>query len=51
VLDEGAASGAELLIMASHGRTGLSAVFTGSVASKVVGRYAGPILLVRAPDA
>ncbi|HLY21507.1 MAG TPA: universal stress protein [bacterium] len=51
VLDEAAASGAELLIMASHGRTGLSAVFTGSVASKVVGRYAGPILLVRAPDA
>lgn len=50
VLDHAAASGAEMLIMASHGRTGLSAVFTGSVASKVVGRYAGPILLVRAPD-
>lgn len=49
VLDEAAASGAPLLIMATHGRTGLSAVFTGSVASKVVGRYPGPILLVRAP--
>jgi nucleotide-binding universal stress UspA family protein len=51
VLDEAAASGTELLIMASHGRTGLDAVFTGSVASKVVGRRAGPVLLVRAPDA
>lgn len=49
VLDEVAASGADLLIMASHGRTGLSAVLTGSVASKVVGRYAGPVLLVRVP--
>jgi nucleotide-binding universal stress UspA family protein len=49
VLNEVAASGAELLIMASHGRAGLSAVLTGSVASKVVGRYAGPVLLVRAP--
>jgi nucleotide-binding universal stress UspA family protein len=36
--------------MASHDRTGVSAVFTGSVASKVVGRYAGPILLVRVPE-
>lgn len=50
VLSQAAASGDELLIMASHGRTGLSAVLTGSVASKVVGRYAGPILLVRAPE-
>jgi nucleotide-binding universal stress UspA family protein len=52
VLDAAAASGADrigLLIMATHGRTGLEAVFTGSVASKVVGRYAGPVLLVRAP--
>ena len=49
VLGEVAASGAELLIMASHGRTGLSAVLTGSVASKVVGRYDGPVLLVRVP--
>lgn len=51
VLGQAAASGAELLIMATHGRTGLSAVFSGSVASKVVGRYARPILLVQAPDA
>jgi nucleotide-binding universal stress UspA family protein len=52
IVDEAAASAAErvgLLIMSTHGRTGLSAVFTGSVASKVVGRYAGPVLLVRAP--
>jgi nucleotide-binding universal stress UspA family protein len=50
VLDEASGSGAEMLIMASHGRTGVSAVFTGSVASIVAGRYAGPILLVRAPQ-
>lgn len=50
VVDEAARSGADLLIIASHGRTGLDAVLTGSVASKVVGRYAGPVLLVRARD-
>ena len=50
VVDEAARFRADLLIMASHGRTGLDAVFTGSVASKVVGRYAGPVLLVRARD-
>lgn len=50
IVDETARSGVDLLIMASHGRTGLNAVFTGSVASKVAGRYAGPVLLVRARD-
>jgi nucleotide-binding universal stress UspA family protein len=52
VLNAASATGADrtgLLIMATHGRTGLGAVFTGSVASKIVGRYAGPVLLVRAP--
>lgn len=48
VLDEARRFGADLLVMASHGRTALDAVFTGSVTSKVVGRYAGPVLLVRA---
>jgi nucleotide-binding universal stress UspA family protein len=51
ILDEAASWGADLLIMASHGRTGVDAAFTGSVGSKVVGRYAGPVLLVRAPGA
>lgn len=50
VVDEAARSGADLLIIASHGRTGLNAVLTGSVASKVVGRYVGPVLLVRAGE-
>jgi nucleotide-binding universal stress UspA family protein len=52
VLEQAAAAGADrsgLIIMATHGRTGLEAVFTGSVASKVVARYTGPVLLVRAP--
>jgi nucleotide-binding universal stress UspA family protein len=39
---------AELIVMATHGRAGLDAVFSGSVASRVVARFARPLLLVRA---
>ena len=38
----------DLIVLASHGRTGLDALFTGSVASRIIGRKIRPLLLVRA---
>ena len=40
--------GADLVAMASHGRTGLARVFYGSVAAGVLHQVDRPILLVRA---
>lgn len=39
--------GADLLILGSHGRSGLSRVFLGSVAEKVVRHAPCPVLVVR----
>ncbi len=41
---------ADLIAMASHGRTGLSHVFYGSVASGVLHRADRPLLLIRSRD-
>lgn len=41
---------ADLIAMASHGRTGLSRVFYGSVAAGVLNRVDRPLLLIRAAD-
>lgn len=41
--------GADLIVMATHGRSGMSAVWAGSVATRIVARCRRPILLVRAP--
>ncbi len=38
----------DLIVLASHGRTGLAALLTGSVAPRITGRRIGPLLLVRA---
>jgi nucleotide-binding universal stress UspA family protein len=38
----------DLIVLASHGRTGLDALFAGSVASRIAGRKIRPLLLVRA---
>jgi nucleotide-binding universal stress UspA family protein len=38
----------DLIVLASHGRTGLDALLTGSVASRIAGRRFRPLLLVRA---
>jgi nucleotide-binding universal stress UspA family protein len=38
----------DLIVLASHGRTGLDALLTGSVASRIAGRRIRPLLLVRA---
>ena len=42
--------GADLIAMASHGRTGLSQVFYGSVAAGVLHRIDRPLLLIRSRD-
>lgn len=47
ILDEERAAGMGLIAMATHGRTGLSRLFLGSVASSVLRRGGLPLLLVR----
>jgi nucleotide-binding universal stress UspA family protein len=37
----------DLIVMSSHGRTGLRRIFAGSIAEKVLRSTTGPILLVR----
>jgi nucleotide-binding universal stress UspA family protein len=39
----------DLIVMGSHGRTGLGRLLMGSVAEQVVRRAACPVLIVRAP--
>jgi nucleotide-binding universal stress UspA family protein len=51
VLDLAEQHDADLLIMASHGRAGLDAILTGSVAPRIAGRVGRPLLLVRAGEA
>lgn len=43
-------SGADLIAMASHGRSGLKRVFYGSVAAGVLQRVDRPLLIVRSRD-
>jgi nucleotide-binding universal stress UspA family protein len=47
VLEIAARCGVEMIIMATHGRTGLDAAFTGSAESRVVAKFSRPIGLVR----
>jgi nucleotide-binding universal stress UspA family protein len=42
---------ADLVVMATHGRTGLDAVLSGSVASRIAAKFPRPLLLVRSPRA
>lgn len=42
--------GADLIVMGTHGRTGLAHVFLGSVAERTLRRAPCPVLGVRAPD-
>jgi nucleotide-binding universal stress UspA family protein len=41
---------ADLIAMASHGRTGFSRVFYGSVAAAILNQTEKPLLLIRAVD-
>ena len=45
-----AAKGVDLVVMGTHGRTGLSRVFLGSVTDKVVQRSTAPVLTIRGSD-
>ena len=42
---------ADLVVMGTHGRQGVSRFFLGSVASRVISTVACPVLTVRAPSA
>ena len=40
--------GADLIVMGSHGRTGLGRLLLGSVAEQVIGKAVCPVLVVKA---
>lgn len=50
ILEVAERENAELIAMASHGRTGLARAFYGSVAAGVMNQADRPILLIRAAD-
>ena len=50
ILDAADREGADIIGMASHGRTGMSRVFYGSVAAGVLHSVDRPLLLVRSRD-
>jgi nucleotide-binding universal stress UspA family protein len=47
IVRDAEAAGADLIIVGSHGRTGLSRMLLGSVAERVVRLAASPVLVVR----
>lgn len=51
LLDFAEREGVDLIVMASHGRTGLSRLLMGSVAEAVVRRARCPVLIVKQPAA
>ncbi len=50
IIDTAERENVDLIAMASHGRTGLSGVFYGSVAAGVLHRIDRPLLLIRSLD-
>ena len=51
ILDEACDSGESLVVMATHGRSGVGRWAMGSVADRVVRHCSGPVLVVRPSDA
>jgi nucleotide-binding universal stress UspA family protein len=47
ILDTARRRDARMIAMATHGRAGLNAIFSGSVAARIAAKYPHPILLVR----
>jgi nucleotide-binding universal stress UspA family protein len=47
ILDAAKEKGCDLIVMASHGRSGLSAAFLGSVTHKVLAQTTVPVLVCR----
>jgi nucleotide-binding universal stress UspA family protein len=50
IIDTAAHNGCDLIVMASHGRRGISAIVLGSETVKVLTHSAVPVLVVRAPQ-
>lgn len=50
IIQAAEAEGADLIAIASHGRTGLSRLFYGSVAAGVLNRIDRPLLVIRADN-
>jgi universal stress protein A len=50
ILEQAASGGYQLLVMGTHGRTGLAHVLMGSVTEKVVRRAQCPVLTVRTTE-
>lgn len=50
ILNTAQSEGADLIVMGTHGRTGLAHVLLGSVAERVVAKAPCPVLTVRHPD-
>jgi nucleotide-binding universal stress UspA family protein len=48
ILETARAKGADIIVMGSHGRTGLQKVLLGSVSERVIGTTEGPVLVVKA---
>lgn len=48
ILDTARAVGADVIVVGSHGRTGLQKVLLGSVSERVIGMTDGPVLVVKA---
>jgi nucleotide-binding universal stress UspA family protein len=51
VLDIAERHDTDLIVMASHGRAGIEALLSGSVAPRIAGRTGRPLLLLRADEA
>jgi nucleotide-binding universal stress UspA family protein len=51
IVEHAEAGGFDLIVMGTHGRTGLAHVMMGSVAERVVRKAPCPVLTVRATDA
>lgn len=50
IMEASAAVRADMIIMATHGRAGLDAFWSGSIAPRVVNRAAVPVMLLRVKD-
>jgi nucleotide-binding universal stress UspA family protein len=47
IIKSAESSGADLIVVGSHGRTGLTKILLGSVAERVIGHAICPVLVVR----
>ena len=50
ILAEASEGGYDLMVIGTHGRTGISRMLLGSVAEQLVRRSPCPVLTIRAPD-